>query len=335
MILGKEKYIITALLCASVVIAFGGCKATQSGGKTDKTDYSAPKAITSDEISGFCATFFLSDRWTASGSHDFCFRIQPDENGVLTVYEDVAQISFAADSDILKKLQAVIAENNLADMNGTNITASSLAPGYQRCSVEVDYASGEKLQFSAGNNPRAQWANMMYDLFAGWFAEKGNTDLYPPKETSPVERFTLKYKDEHQHFRYRTDTNSSSGEKIFIEKTVYDISTGRTVSVESVAAADDYGKVVAAILDSYGLVMKYDFSRYDSFAGDYGNHDRGYYGMGTRTAADEKDADSISLDIQIKYQSGKTVNISTAKPSEIEGMQPLLAELTEYHSSLL
>ena len=336
MIIRKGKYIMAALFCASMVLGFCGCgKTAQTGEKTNGPDYSAPKIIKSDEISGFYADFFLGNRWTATDSHNFCFRIDADENGVLTVHEDVLQISHPADSEIMASLQDVISENKLSEMNGINSVTASLAPGYQRCSVTVDYISGEKLQFDVNNDPHAQWAEDVYTVFADWFAQNGNSMLYPKAETSPIESFVLKYKDDNQSLRYRTNVKVfEETESVFIEKTVYDILTDKTVSSITVPASNDYYKDIAEIIDSCNLVRNYDFSRYDHYAKDYGNHDRGYYGMGTRTDADEKDADNLLVNIYIKYQSGKTINIKTSKTSEIEGMKPLLAELVEYHSSL-
>lgn len=336
MITRKGKYIMAALFCASMVLGLGGCgKTAHTGEKTDNTDYSASKIIESEEISRFYASFFLSDRWTAADSHNFCFRIDADEDNVMTVYEDVSQISHPADSEILKFLQGIISENQLSGMNGINALTGNLAPGYQRCSVTVEYISGEKLQFDINNDPHAQWAEDVYTVFAEWFEKNGNSTLYPKSETSPVESFVLKYTADNQSLRYRTYTeNSGEGETVFIEKTVYDVSAGKLVLKDTAAAPYDYFSAVAAIADRHSLVRKYDFSRYDHTAKNYGNHDRGYYGMGAATDADEKDADNLSLSIYIKYQSGKTINIDTSKASEAEGMQPLLAELMEYHSSL-
>lgn len=336
MITGKGKYIMATLFCASMVLGFCGCgKTAQTGEKTDNTDYGAPKIIKSDEISGFYASFFLGDRWTATDSHSFCFRIATDKNGVLTVHEDVSQISHPADREIMASLQDVISENKLSAMNGINAVTVNLAPGYQGCSVTVNYISGEKLQFDVNNDPHAQWAEDVYTVFADWFDKNGHSALYPKAETSPIESFVLKYKDDSQSLRYRTNINvSEETESVLIEKTVYDILTDKTVSKNTISVPDGYYRSIAEIIDSYSLVRKYDFSRYDHYAKDYGSHDRGYYGMGTRSDAYEKDADNLLVNIYIKYQSGKTINIKTSKASEIEGMKPLLAGLVEYHSSL-
>ena len=253
----------------------------------------------------------------------------------MTVYEDVLQISCQAGSEITKALQEVIVTNSLAEMNGINSVTDNLAPGYQRCSVKVDYISGEKLQFDINNDPHARWAEDVYAVFAEWFTQNGNSVLYPKGETSQIESFVLKFKDEEHNFRYRTYTeNSKESAPVCIEKTVYDISTYKIVSNDTVALTADYFRTIAEIADSYNLGRKYDFSHYDHQAKNYGNHAKGYYGMGTGGETDEKDLENLAFSLYIKYESGKTINIETSKASEIEGMMPLIADFVEYHISL-
>ncbi len=82
-------------------------------------------------------------------------------------------------------------------------------------------------------------------------------------------------------------------------------------------------------------MKNYEFSFYDRAAGDWGNHDLGYYGMEPGTSADgEPDAEDKAVDLYMEFESGYGMNIETRKAGEIEGMRPLLDALIEYHESL-
>ena len=97
---------------------------------------------------------------------------------------------------------------------------------------------------------------------------------------------------------------------------------------------DDYYEKVGEIVSKYGVYRKYRFSAYSRAEGNYSNHDNGYFGMGTKTDADEEDSADTILEIEIEYKSGERVFIETRKPSELEGVKSMLTELMDYHDSL-
>lgn len=290
-------------------------------------------AIQQEKISDFYTEFFLADRWTSSGSHKFCFRINRDENGTLTIYEDISSISFPADDSITENLHHILTEYSLFDMNGTDKITPGVAPEYQKCSMTVNYDSGKKLEFSTNNNPHSRWAEEIYTLFADWFADKGNFTLYPEKEISLPLRIDISYTAGGKTISYRTMTSADNCH--IIKKQIYDDTLGKNICTEQTALPLYYFEKAAEIINRHNLVLKYDFSRYDHFAKDYGNHDRGYYGMGERTDRNEKDSDSISFSLYLKFQSGRTIDINTSKESELSSMMPLISELLEYHNSVL
>ena len=325
--MGKEKYIMALLLCVPVIFTFGGCCALPVKEKQ------APQNITTDSIADFYAEFFLADRWTMEENHNFSFRITPDESGVLMVYEDISHISHPADTYIAGKLQEIVTDYKLQQMDGRDKITHGLAPTHQKCSLTVNYASGDKLHFSVNNDPHAQWAQAMYDAFAEWFAENGNETLYPKKEDSLPVSVSIRYMAEGKTYSYTTISDTSA-DKYQLKKSVYDSNLKKNIREEYVQISDDYFETAGKIISSYNIVRMYDFSHYDHSAKDYGNHDRGYYGMGVRTAADERDSENTSFRLIVKFHSGKTVNISTSKPSELAGMMAFITELAEYHSSV-
>lgn len=328
-----------ALLCALSLCGLCGCgddagPTTEpiSGGTTDLTDYDAPKVILSKDISDFSASFYLDNRWTAAENHDFLFRIKPDADGMPIAAEEISGISFAADDELLSALQAVIDEEELAAMNGVYRVTAGLAPGYQECELLVNYASGEKLSFTVNNDPCAEWAEMIYTVFADWFAAKGDDSLFPTAEDSPLIHATLAFKENGLYLRC---SGITVGETWLLCRSVYDIAADEEISEEFIPFPEDYYERIAGIINSYDLVRKYDFSYFDHAAGNYGNHDEGYYGMGTLTTADgEADAADLSLSLHLEYESGKRINIDTAKASEIAGMRPMLNDLIAYHDTL-
>ena len=299
-------------------------------------------SITLDEqqakISAFYTEFFLADRWTSSDSHKFCFRIDRDENGILTVYEDISSISFPADVSIIENINYILTEYNLFDMDGTYKVTPGVAPEYQKCSMAVNYDSGKKLQFTINNNPHARWAEEIYTVFADWFADKGNFTLFPEKETSLPLRIDISYTENEKTYSYRTIVSSDKldpSDGFIIKKKIYDTSLGKNIYTGQAELPSDYFEKAGEIIHRHNIVLKYDFSHYDHFAQDYGNHHRGYYGMGERTDRNEKDSDSISFSLYVKFQSGRTIDINTSKESELSSMIPFISELMEYHNSVL
>lgn len=166
------------LAAAGMALLMTGCSRTAEqeiicGGFTDLSQPDAPKVIESTEITEFSLSVFLAERRTAEDEHWFDFQIKPDENGVLTAYENHAGIRNAADETLLHSLQEVLEQHNLAEMNGVYQVRAGLAPEYQPRTLKVQYASGETLCYTVNNNPHESWAVQICDVFADWFCEKG------------------------------------------------------------------------------------------------------------------------------------------------------------------
>ena len=311
-----------------------------TGGTTDRTDADAPKEIVSKDIASFDASFILFTRWTADEDDNaYHFTVQPDESGVLTAKEEYRGISLPADGELLAALQEVIDAQELASMNGIYRVTAGLAPEYQPGGLTVRYQSGETLSFTTDNNPYALWSEQTYDVFAAWFAARDNRSLYPSEELGTVTGFMLEYTEEGLFRRYCDTTVSErfaiDEETHLLERYVYDSVTSVRVSEQHRLIPDDYFSRVSGIVSSYSLVRKYDFSRYDHAEGDFGHHDRGYYGFAAEPVpANESDAANRLLVLRLQCDSGETISIETAKISEIEGMKPMITELLDYNSSL-
>lgn len=143
------------------------------GGVTDKSDPNAPKEILSKDIVEFYAVFYLHTRQIAGRKGFFAFSVKADEGGVLETTEEHSKTVCVADRSLMAELQAVIDKNELALKNGVYRVTWGLPPEYGKCILHVKYASGETLDFTVNNDPTAQWAEMVYDVFADCFFKKG------------------------------------------------------------------------------------------------------------------------------------------------------------------
>ncbi len=290
------------------------------GGVTDKTDPDASKSIKSDEITDFYTNFYLAWRWRGDDrddyrTHQFEFSVKPDGTGKLSASESNSGVSLPADEKLLKALQAVIREDGLESENGVYEVTAGLPPEYWPCELTVSYDSGEKLTFTEDNNPDAEWAEDIYDIFAGWFKENGDDSLYPDKYTAKATRFSLEYYDH--------------GE-------IMDFSTAlKDVNGNTPVLPDDYYDRITEIFSKYDMALKYDFSMFNHEELLINNHDLGFYGMsGHKPDYDEPDSEDAFVDIYVEYDDGDRFNIETKKESEIEGMKPMLDEFAEYHREL-
>ncbi len=290
------------------------------GGVTDKTDTDAPKTIGSDEISDFYANFYLAWRFRGDDrddyrTHQFEFSVKPDGTGKLLASESNSGVSLPADEELLNALQAVIRENRLELKNGVYEVTAGLPPEYWPCELTVNYGSGEKLTFTEDNNPEAEWAEDIYDIFAGWFKENGDDSLYPDKYAAKATRFSIEYYDH--------------GEIIDFSTALKDINGNFPV------LPDGYYDRVTEIFSEYDMALKYDFSEFNHEELLINNHDLGFYGMsGHKPDYEEPDSEDAFVDIYVEFDDGRRFNIETKKESEIEGMKPMLDEFAEYHREL-
>ena len=181
----KNKWMIVSsvLLCGLMLLGLFGCNQEPvSGGTTDKTDYNAPKVIKSKEITKFYATFYPAGEWLGGDeSMQYVFEVKKDAEGKLTASESKTGISVPADKTMLKSLQDIIDKYKLVKNNGVYRVTAGLAPECQECSMNVSYASGEELSFTANNDPYAEWEKEMYMTFASWFSKNGDKILVPPQ----------------------------------------------------------------------------------------------------------------------------------------------------------
>lgn len=330
----KGGHIVALILCASLLSGLFGCGQKPDGGTdepvdgggTYRRDDSAPKVIESKDITDFYASFFIGTRWTGDEDHQFHFSVKPDETGALTAREELSGVSSAADSELLSRLQAVIDKYDLASKNGIYESNMSLPPEFQDCEMLVDYASGEQLKFKILNEPYALWGEEVYDTFADWFGEKGNQSLWPPEDGTKVTRLRLWYMENGVMLEYGgikvQPENAVNGETFLLHR-----------NDEFILFPEDYYGRVTEILSGYPICRKYDFSRFDHAENNFGNHDKGYFGWGDEPEGEEDSEDSM-VSLHIEYESGRSISIDTRKPSEIEGLMPLIEELIRYHDTL-
>ena len=327
----KGKLIMITLL--SVLMAFNlfGCQKHRpvSGGVTDKTDPNAPKEIRSKDISEFSVNFFHETRKNSEGGQFFDFEVKKNDEGVMMAEEKESGISHKADKQLLDALQEIIDRYQLVSLNGYYRVTAGLPPEYQKCTLLVNYESGEKLTFSENNNPGAKWTAAIYDVFAKWFKEMGDDSLYPQREDSLVTRIEIVFKESGiiRHYMLMHDMNkdTNEGDDQLLRKLIYDDAKKETIEENDVRIPEDYFGNVTAILKKYDLDLRYEYSYFD--------HQNGHYGFNEGYAADEQDSNDL-ISFYIEFESGNVLNIETRKASEIEAMRYLIDELITYNDSL-
>ncbi len=341
----SKKGLCAVLLCVTAIFGFffGGCRKKPAqedgpveGGTTVHIDGDAPKTIESTDLVEFSAAFTVSTRYRGDEEHDFDFRIEPDEGGKPVASERNTGIRCPADKELTDALASVIARYGLAAKNGVYDVTAGLPPEYGEHPFRAVYASGETLSFTVNNDPYDAWIEAVYDVFAAWFSAHGTDALYPEKDDSLIASFSLEWIDGRRSVWYDEvnvgKERAIDGETFLLERyadgLIFDSDKLRLFP-------DDYYERLTGIIGATDLERNYLFSFYDREAGNYGNHDEGYYGWGDKTTADgEPDSEKLYLSLYLEYESGQRISIETQKASEIEAMRPLLDALTEYLDSL-
>ena len=324
----RNKIMRIAVILASImaIIGLGGCSANENvlcGGVTDRTDPNAPKVIRSKDIATYSAHFFLQGEWTPGHQQGcaYTFTIRPDDKGVLMVTESELKLSAPADKELLQKLQRIIDDEKLAKENGYYRVTAGLPPEFQPCHFNVNYASGEKLTFTKNNDPDAKWAEKTYMVFAQWFAKHGNESLLPPRVTREINHISIDFKDNDTFYSYspmyRNFEDADNNRNLQFNKMI--VQGKNKTTNEFIEFPPDFYDNVNRI------VSKYDLHPFDSASVLYSTE---------QTEADQKDAFSSTVQINIQYKDGYNLPIHTSAEKSVNDLRPLIKELIEYFDTL-
>lgn len=151
-----------------------GDQTPEDGTATVKKDINAPKSIVSHEINTLTTRFFCLDRDDpAQGTH-YAFRISPKDSGQwLLSSETAAEKSLSIDATALRTIQNLIDTYALAANNGLYSVTAGLPVEFSPCSLAVEYASGERLEFTMDGDPEAAWCTAFRDHFLKLLSEGG------------------------------------------------------------------------------------------------------------------------------------------------------------------
>lgn len=320
--------LVTLLLCAAMLAGPIGCVRQEeiiSGGTTDKTDPNAPKVIVSKDITELDTTFYLHNRWSGEDDHLFRFVIRENEDGVRTAYETERDISRPADEALLNGIQTIIDETQLVSKNGYNRVTAGLPPEFFVYSTTVRYASGEELYFRMNNDPDAEWAAALYDLFAAWFAAQGETALDPMMERGTVSEVRLSILESGILHEYEpitvAEADAIDGQTFLLCRTILGEDTSET---QYAAYPTDFSERLTAMIAETNLLRQYEFT--------YNEHIDGYFGFGSH-ADDEPDAEDSLFELQLTFSDDGRIDIETRKASEIAAAQPLIDSIRTYLDS--
>ncbi len=291
------------------------------GGTTDNSDVNAPKVIESKDIVKFSADVYLVGEWSPGMEEGkYYFRVEEDDNGVLTAYENTLGLSHKADDELLTALQEMVDEQELAKMNGKNIVTAGLPPEYQEIYVDIDYASGENISFVINNDPEYEWEQKLYMTFADWFESQGDSSLVPPRATGKVSKLSIYYYENSLHYDIGdlnvSEEDSINGETYILNKSVFDGTKKETVYDKDIAFPEDYFDKITEI------ISKYDLRPFDNRSVLYGEG---------RNSLNEDSFGSSTLQIFIDYEDGYSIHISVSDKEDIDMLKPLVDELMTYH----
>lgn len=204
--------IVLFVLIAMLVVVLAGCirhadvidpVGPISGGKVDRTDYTAPKTIKSKELTYFSDKFFLYGEYNYENDATYDFEVVKNDDGSVSIEEKSCyQVKCKTDEHILKDLQAIIEKYELAKLNGVDKHTAGLPPEYQPSYFEAKYASGESLYFSQNNDPDDPCAREVLKLLGDEFAAQGEDCFQPPVSASEITRFEIEFTDGEMRYLY-------------------------------------------------------------------------------------------------------------------------------------
>ena len=206
-----KKGILFALIAMLAVVPAGCIRHAEefdpvgpiSGGKVDRTDYTAPKKVKSRELTYFSDKFFLYGRYNYERDASYNFEVVKNDDGSVSIEEKACyQVKCRTDEHILKELQAIIEKYELAKLNGVDKHTAGLPPEYQPSYFEAKYASGESIYFSRNNDPDDPCAREVLKLLGDEFAEQGEDCFQPPVSASEISRFEIEFTDGDMRYFY-------------------------------------------------------------------------------------------------------------------------------------
>jgi len=136
----------------------------EDGGSRDHSNPNAPKSIRSREIVALSVHFWLWDEHDSQGD-GYVFDIRQEGDSFLLTASGGAKGTAQINTAFLDKTQQIMEKHDMARLNGISRTTSGLPVEFSPCSLTVDYASGERLYFRIDNEPDAEWAKDMRELF--------------------------------------------------------------------------------------------------------------------------------------------------------------------------
>ena len=173
----KNRWIIAASITFTVISAALGVRMRlqsktayaqpeEDGGVKDNTNLSAPKAISSREITSFYTHFFCEDPNDSSHTGAYRFQISKNDSGkFLLNAAGVIKGSIEAKVALLESVQQIIERHELVKLNGINCVTQGLPVQYSPCSLSAEYISGEQLSFTTDGSPDFLWCLELKNLF--------------------------------------------------------------------------------------------------------------------------------------------------------------------------
>lgn len=355
------------LICIGVVIAMAGCKGRDvdtnrfdskvydnkvtptttknntvtpepepvCGGKTDLTDYDAPKSVQSEELISFTTRFYRQMDFVYRNDRSYSFSMKKLDDGTYQIGEEESELSCVTDADFAARLEKLIRDNDIAKLNGIYTETAGLPFEYAPESLNAVYASGESINYHFDGNPESSWNGMVLDLFAKEFDSHGLNELMPPKEDSVMTRFNIEYTFGDIRYLYgEIDVPVTQEEK---SRSLEDLATN---------GFDESAYVTMAFASPWDRTGKTDFGEdrmaeitpefYEALQAIVVDTDlvKLQNGMIFPGGFDYQNTPQY-YEFFIEYESGKSMSGFSAEPADCEKFRPIAEKFAQFYENYL
>lgn len=176
-----------------------------TGGNTRYVDPDAPSSIESKEITSFSASFYMDGPFFSDiGNGYFDYSITAEDGKYILSEDRYYDYSTETGGEVLQEVQEIIDKYSLVKRNGLYDVTDGIDPAYGPASLDVYYASGERLHFYADSSPEEEWKQAFRKLFDRIFAESGLEAAAPDPDDYTIDHFSLEYNEGPVHYEYAT-----------------------------------------------------------------------------------------------------------------------------------
>jgi hypothetical protein len=260
-------------------------EAKKAGTTIDKTNLTAPKSISSKQISSLKTYFYHRDRFDEKRNGKFRFLLADGADGELTLSERLTyRVQAAVSEEILEKVQKIIDKHRLVNLNGIEKYTTGQDEEHSPTYLMVEYESGEELFFYIDGDPDCNWTGELLELFQGFLAIAGFKEVMSSTDAITLDRFELSFNEGNIVREYFPVMKlDETGSKIVqhLRKNIYDTDKDIIISEESIEIPNGYYLRLQELINELNLLEHHNgISKSGRFK--YGDNDFFSYCIGMK-----------------------------------------------------